>query len=292
MTTDQPAASSREPLVSVLIPTYNSTRFLEEALVSAREQTHGHLEILVVDNCSTDDTREIVQRHAAQDPRIRLEQNERNIGPVGNFRRCLALARGEFVKFLMSDDVLERDCIATLLAPMLDDPDTVLSTSPRVQVDQHGEIRKGTPSTEPLYDHDVVVPGRSMGDRVLMRNLNQIGEPSTVLFRAGVIDPDDAFRYHGAEFRVLADVTVWLTLLEHGKGCWVSRPLSRFRRHSGQDQMQPSLLVKAHWEWVRLVRLACDHGYLQQRRQRMRAVFAFGPRIPLYAPVLPRLLAR
>lgn len=273
----------RPRLVSVLIPTFNSERFLPEALASAQAQTWKDVEIIVVDNCSTDSTRELVEAARADDPRIHLHVNDSNIGPVGNFRRCLELARGEFIKYLMSDDLLAPTCVERLVAPMVEDDSIVLSSSRRTPVDPRGEPMPDTPSTEPLYERDTVADGIEYGDRALERNLNQIGEPSTVLFRAGLVDPQHAFTFHGERFRVLADVSLWLTLLESGRGSYIAEPLSSFRRHPGQDQKQLKLLFPAHMEWVQLVRAARRRGYLATRRQRRRAVWAYKPRVPLYA---------
>lgn len=278
----------RAPLVSILIPTFNSERFLPETLDSAQAQTWEDVEIVVVDNCSTDSTRELVEAAKAGDRRIRLHVNESNIGPVGNFRRCLELARGEFVKYLMSDDLLVPDCVERLAVPMLEDDSIVLSSSRRTPIDPQGEPMGDTPSTEPLYECDTVADGIEYGDRALERNLNQIGEPSTVLFRAGLVDPQQAFTFHGERFRVLADVSLWLTLLESGRGSYIADPLSSFRRHPGQDQKQLKLLFPAHMEWVRLVRAARQRGYLATRRQRRRAVWAYKPRVPLYAAAAVR----
>lgn len=290
MPDDTPAAV--DVLVSIVIPTYNSDPFLEATLDSALAQTHRRIEVLVVDNCSSDTTREIVESRAGSDERVRLVVNSRNVGPVANFRRCVELAQGEFIKFLMSDDLLDANCVERLLAPMLDDATIVLSTSRRRQVTEAGAPRRDTPSTQPMFEVDTVLDGIAFGDVALERNLNQIGEPSSVLFRAGVVPPDAAFQYHGVPFRVLADMSLWLMLLEQGRGSYLVDPLSSLRRHRGQDQMQPALLVKAHMEWVRLVRLARQRGYLATRRQRRRATFAFKPRAVLYAAAALRLVAR
>lgn len=94
-------------LVSIMIPVFNREEYLGECIESALAQTIQNIEILLVDNCSTDSTWSICQKFAAQDPRIRIFRNEQNIGPVKNWLRCVKEARGEYGKILFSDDLIE-----------------------------------------------------------------------------------------------------------------------------------------------------------------------------------------
>lgn len=104
------------PLVSICIPTYNGAEFLDECLDCARAQTYPHLEILLVDDGSSDDTLPIARRHAAEDPRITVHANPRNLGLVGNWNHCIELASGEWIKFLFQDDLLHPGCVELQLA--------------------------------------------------------------------------------------------------------------------------------------------------------------------------------
>jgi glycosyltransferase involved in cell wall biosynthesis len=110
------------PLVSILIPTFNSSRYIERALSSARGQTHQNVEIVPHDNASTDDTWEIVSRHAAMDPRIKCFRNASNIGPLRNWQKGLEQCHGEYVKVLWSDDWLEPQCVAACVKALESDP--------------------------------------------------------------------------------------------------------------------------------------------------------------------------
>lgn len=110
------------PLVSILIPVYNRERYIAECIESAINQTYTNIEIIIVDNSSDDNTWEICQKFAAMDQRIRIFQNETNIGPVRNWIRCAQEAKGVFSKILFSDDLLRRNCIE-LMVPKLDDSD-------------------------------------------------------------------------------------------------------------------------------------------------------------------------
>jgi glycosyltransferase involved in cell wall biosynthesis len=108
------------PLVSIGLPVFNEAAHLESALLSLRAQTYAYLEIVVCDNASTDATVEICSRHAAEDPRVRVEIAERNLGSTANFRRALELARGEYFMWASGHDLwspgLVAECVELLQA--------------------------------------------------------------------------------------------------------------------------------------------------------------------------------
>lgn len=105
-------------LVSVCIPAFNGATHLEECLDSVCSQTYRELEILIVDDCSTDRTASIIEAYQQRDSRIRLVRNDTNLGLVGNWERCITLASGEFVKFAFHDDVLYPRCVEALVQAM------------------------------------------------------------------------------------------------------------------------------------------------------------------------------
>lgn len=91
--------------VSICIPTYNGARYLEACLDSVLSQTYKNIEILVVDDGSTDATLKILGRYVASDQRIRLVRNvvvsnEHNLGLVGNWNHCIELSQDEWIKFV------------------------------------------------------------------------------------------------------------------------------------------------------------------------------------------------
>lgn len=102
------------PLVSVIIPVFNVGRYLDEAITSVRNQTHERLQIIVIDDGSTDDSRAVAERHAAQDRRIEFHtQSNRGLGATRNVG--VRLARGKYLTFVDSDDRLRLDAIERLV---------------------------------------------------------------------------------------------------------------------------------------------------------------------------------
>ncbi len=93
------------PLVSVILPCYNAIEFLEEAIQSVRNQTYLNLEIICIDDGSTDATLRRLQKHASEDKRIRLIKNAKNIGLIESLNKGIDLACGEYIARMDSDDV-------------------------------------------------------------------------------------------------------------------------------------------------------------------------------------------
>jgi len=100
------------PFFTVAIPSYNRLIFFKKAVDSVLNQTFSDFEFVIVDDYSTDGTWEYIKK--IDDPRIRAFRNEKNIGIVPNWRRCMEKAKGKWFKFLMSDDLMFPDSLYIL----------------------------------------------------------------------------------------------------------------------------------------------------------------------------------
>jgi len=90
--------------LSVSIPVYNSGKYIRSAIESVLNQTYPDFELIIVDDCSSDDTFDIIRSFS--DPRIKAFRNDRNLGSVGNSNRCIELAQGEFINIFHGDDIM------------------------------------------------------------------------------------------------------------------------------------------------------------------------------------------
>jgi glycosyltransferase involved in cell wall biosynthesis len=107
---------NEQPLVSVVIGTFNGEVYLEEQLRSVLAQTYTHLEILAVDDGSSDGTVRILRAYAALDPRIRVVINERNLGFIRNFEKGCALSTGHWIALCDQDDYWMPDKVEKMIS--------------------------------------------------------------------------------------------------------------------------------------------------------------------------------
>jgi glycosyltransferase involved in cell wall biosynthesis len=260
-----------EGLVSVVVPSFEGERFIADALTSIVGQTHEELEVVVCDDGSTDGTLDIVEDFARDDHRVRVERGDRRLGPVGNFERSLRIAAGPYVKFLMQDDVLAPHAIERLLGALTEAEDIVLATSRRRRIDAAGHPLPDRAEMQPPVTEDTVLSGTELGNRVLVDNLNLIGEPSTVLFRRAALGEVAPFTLGGPPYRYLADLALWLTLLQRGRAAYLVEPLSSSRAHAGQDSAVRANMVVSILEWERVHREAAACGFLADPGDRAAA---------------------
>lgn len=243
------------PKVSVLIPAYNYGRYLAETIESALNQTFEDFELLVVDNASTDDTADVVNRFRAKDSRVRYIVNGANIGMFRNYNEALLHARGEYIKFLNADDKFHPQILEKFVEVLDADPSVSLVTSHRQEF--------GSGSKTIATDFHGRQNGKEMVILALSK-LNFIGEPTTVMFRRenlnlGLFDTSLLF---------FADLDMWLRQLAVGDLYIVDEVLSYVRKHESQGTQQlrshadQSVFIRFQWpEYVRNAVLMNRFGY-------------------------------
>jgi glycosyltransferase involved in cell wall biosynthesis len=112
----------QQALISVVMPNYNKAAFLAAAIESVLQQNYSNWELLIIDDCSNDQSAEIITRYESSDARIKTFLQKNNIG--GNACRNLGLkeAKGEYVMFFDSDDLLEKHCLERRMAFVIENP--------------------------------------------------------------------------------------------------------------------------------------------------------------------------
>jgi hypothetical protein len=225
ITQDVPAGTA-SPLVSVVIPTYNGGPFIAQTVRSALAQTLHDLEIVVVDDASTDDTLETVRRLA--DPRLRILTSDANAGAGANWNRALRAARGRYVKLLCQDDVLAPTCLQRQVAAFdAEGAALTLVCARRLIIDERGRTIAQRGFARRVSG---AVPGPVAARLVIRSGGNPIGEPSAVLFRkedalrAGLFDESQQY---------VIDLDLWMRLLAMGALHVIAEPLAGFRVSAG-----------------------------------------------------------
>lgn len=211
--------------VSVLVPVYNGEKFLPECLDSILAQDCASMEILLVDDGSSDGSAALLEDYAARDPRIQWWKNPNNLGLARNFNCCLLAAKGEYIKYVLQDDKLISPLTIRKMVEVLDNhPEVSLVGSASQVLDGCSrviELRK--------YFKPGVMDGRQTIMQCLERE-NLIGEPSVVMFRRA-----QATLGFDEQLPQILDLDMWFHLLEQGSFAYLAEPLCAFRQHAAQQ---------------------------------------------------------
>jgi len=173
-----------DQLVSICIPTYNRANSIGDTIKSALSQTYENIEVIVVDNASTDKTEEVV--NSFDDPRLSYVRNRRNLGLFGNFNRCIELYSGEFLHILHSDDTIPPNFTATCMEFIAAHPEVSLTCTPPLTLSRDGNEIISRRFDEPA----IFMPPEGMS--VILSGRNFIVCPS-VMVRRGVFEQYNGF---------------------------------------------------------------------------------------------------
>jgi glycosyltransferase involved in cell wall biosynthesis len=214
--------SYNQPLVSICLPTYNAERTAMGALQSILNQTYRNLEILVVDNASTDNTVSLLRQIA--DPRLVIQKNERNIGAEANFSKCIQLATGEYIAIFHADDLYLPNMVEDQVLAFHDNPSVGAVFTLANFVNDRDEIIGESKLPAKLRDERVFrYPEIFLS---ILENGNFLTTPSCMargkLYRA--LAPFDEDR-----FGTSADLDMWLRILEKGPIAVLDERLTSYR---------------------------------------------------------------
>jgi glycosyltransferase involved in cell wall biosynthesis len=260
---------SAEPLVSVVVPTYQSAAFVERTLDSILGQTYRNLEIVIADHGSTDDTWEKLHPYGA-DPRVQILRTEPGGGAERNWNRVIDQATGPLVKLVCADDLLHPECTAWQVTVMEQHPGVVLVAGKRDLIDASGQVLirgRGLPG----------LSGRMRGADAIRATVragtNVFGEPACVLMRTDVVRKVGGW---SAEQPYLIDEDLYVRVLQHGDFFGISRPVAAFR--VSESQWSVHLARKQAGQAVAFHRrLQSDHpGLLSTSDVRIGSLRAIG----------------
>jgi glycosyltransferase involved in cell wall biosynthesis len=186
------------PLVSICIPTYNRADMVGDAIASALAQTYPALEVVVVDNASTDRTPGVVA--SFPDPRLRFVRNEQNLGLFGNFNRCIELARGSLIHILHSDDMIPPGFTVTCVDFFIAHPEVAMTFTHAVTEGAEGIQRSST-------GEGCIYPPPE-GFRAILRDRGLVACPSVMVRREAYTEIGP----FSPEYPYSSDLYQWLRL--------------------------------------------------------------------------------
>ncbi|WP_413165853.1 glycosyltransferase [Capilliphycus salinus ALCB114379] len=239
---------SQPPLVSLIIPTYNGETFLAEAINSAISQTYRDLEIIISDDGSSDKTLEIAKSFQHKTPVPFQILAHSNYGLVENLNFSISQARGKYIKFLFQDDLLEPNCIETMVHLAEQNPEIGLVFSPRrvfIADDSQSNplcqaaLNGGKNLHQKWSNLKPIQSGQELlsDPNCLKGTINKIGEPTTVLIPKAVFEKIGGFDDH---LHQLLDGDLWLRIMGNYQIGFVNQTLSSLRIHR-QQQTQKNI---------------------------------------------------
>jgi len=226
--------TTAQPLVSVLLTSYNRENYIGIAIESVLRQTCGDFELIVSDDGSSDGTVAIARRYAERDPRIRLSINEQNLGDYANRRQAASLARGTYLKYHDSDDVMYPHCLEAMVRALEGEPRAAFALSGS----QHWP---GGPC--PM----LLTPKLAFEREFLGSGLFHLG-PAAAMFRTTAFRDLGGFPIAG----VASDYLFWLDACAKANVLLVSADLFYYRVHAGQEMSNP----RAQTEYAKAARVA------------------------------------
>ena len=215
------------PMVSICIPVYNGESFLEKTLQSVYWQTFSDYEVIILDNCSTDNTQIIISKFV-QDfkfEKITYFKNPTKLNMADNWNKSISLARGKYTKLLCADDLIDPNCLEhqTAILEHKNSSKVVLTFSGRKIIDGNGKTifkKYGKALPQGILDSNFIK------NLCIRYRTNLFGEPCAVLFKTEEFKKTPGFTI---QWPFLIDISLWMALLDHGNAYFDNQTLCSFR---------------------------------------------------------------
>lgn len=216
-------------LVSIITPNYNSERFIRETIESVLSQTYKEWELIIVDDCSTDNSLNIIKNYAANDERIKLQINETNSGTATTRNNAIKFAKGRFIAFLDSDDLWDNNKLEKQINFMLAN-NYALTYSYYRQIDEEGKFLKNVNSIPLKIDYSSLIKRNWIGCLTGMYDTKIIGK---------VYVPD---------LKKRQDFALWLKIIKQTKHAYCfPEMLASYRLRKESMSSNKFGLIKYNW---------------------------------------------
>ncbi len=222
-------------LVSIVTPSYNCAEFIGQTIESIQAQTYKNWELLITDDCSSDNSREIIRQYAAKDPRIRLLQLDRNSGAGAARNNSIREAKGRFIAFCDSDDRWYPDKLEKQIGFMTDHGYGLTYTSYDV-CDEQGQIC-GFVNCLPRLSYLKILRDNGIGCLTAMFDASKIGKHYMPLIRKR------------------QDWCLWIDLIHtYGTAFGLQQPLALYRDRKNSISSNKIEMLKYNYRVYRNVR--------------------------------------
>lgn len=239
--------------VSVVVPTYQREKMLAEALDSALAQTYEDFVILVGDNSENDGTEELIATYT--DPRIHYHRNRPGLGALGNWLDLVRRADTPLIATLHDDDLWEPDYLATVVPPMLEDPDTAMTFVDYWVIDELGRIQEAYTEAESERTHRLTMPAGKvrydLAEGIRLVAVWNAPQPcyAAVIRRDAIMAIDFPEQMHP-----LYDIWTSYHLVKKGAGIrYEPRRLTRYRVHSATGTNDARFTEAEDWIFRQII---------------------------------------
>jgi glycosyltransferase involved in cell wall biosynthesis len=243
------------PKVSVVIPNYNHARYLRQRIGSVLGQRYRDFEVILLDDCSTDESRSIISEYA-NDPRVRIELNEVNSGSTfKQWDKGIRLAQGEYIWMAESDDYADERLLERLVKVLDEEPEVTFAYCRSFRVTRDGQQDGFADRYMARVDAERWTADFRAGGQEECRNWfvfgNAVPNASCVVFRTAVYH-----RVGGVDQSMLTsgDWKLWVLMALEGKIAYVSEPLNYYREHDVTVRTAIGRTGRGAAEHLRMVR--------------------------------------
>lgn len=218
-----------DSLVTVIIPNYNHSRYLDERITSVLNQSYDNYEVIILDDCSTDDSLETIEKYRSH-PKVKaIVANEHNSGSTFvQWQKGFAMAQGEYIWIAESDDYAAPEFLELIMGSMNKDKGIVLGFSSITWVNEHSEIIGDCPLV--TYTRRPVSDGGYFIRHNMLYGCHILNASSAVFRKDAALRVPDAYM----NFKGAGDYLFWIEIARQGKVLKVNRNLDFFRIHSAK----------------------------------------------------------
>lgn len=228
------------PLISIIVPNFNHANFLEKRIESILNQTIQDFELIILDDCSTDESRKVIDKYKSNSKVAHLDYSKSNSGsPFKQWEKGLKIAKGKYIWIAESDDYCENNFLESCLHKFKEDSSLLLVFCGSHWVDEVGEIKKNLS----LYSSSFKIEGKTELKNVLSK-YNSIQNVSSVLFSSRWLKKISN-RY--TKYKSCGDWILYSELLVYGKIQFISDKLNYFRWY--HNNTSNSSFNKGLWEF-------------------------------------------
>lgn len=207
--------ATNNPLITVILPVYNGERFLNETIDSILNQTFQDFEVIIIDDCSQDQSYNIIQSYAQQDERIVIIKNEKNLGIAPSRNKALSIAKGCYIALINQDDINFPERFSKQIDYLTHHPDIYVLGTSYIGIDENGsELGIRTYPDSPGLMQWALFFGAFLSNPTLM-------------MRSEIFKKYN-YRYHQS---LSGDYELWVRLIEFFKITNLKEPLLYFRFH-------------------------------------------------------------